>query len=209
MPDVYTDIEFAKLDLTRQQRTGASETVYCSGKTKEQLLGILEVFDEKKIPVLGTRCSLEQYEFVRGNGINAIYDKISRILTLNQELLSTKLNGTVAVCCAGTSDLPVAEECAKVAEFLGASIQRYYDIGITGLHRLISKIDYIRTADVVVANVGHIPRKSTKTGFSLTSPFINILIFFIASIFQYFHISIFQYFHISIFQYFISLINSF
>ena len=152
MSDVYTDISFAKLDLSREERTGQPETIYCAGKTNEQLLKILQTFDEKDIAVLGTRCSLAQYEFVKNSGLPLKYDVTSRVLTLG--ISQQQLKGKLAICAAGTADLPVAEETARVAEFFGAEVCRHYDVGITGLHRLLSKIEEIREADVVIAVAG-------------------------------------------------------
>ena len=153
MPDVYSDIGFAKLDLSRKERTGQPETIYCAGKTNEQLLKILQTFQEKNIAVVGTRCSPQQYEFVKTSGLPLQYDELSHILTLGEPQKSP-LSGKLAICAAGTADLPVAEEAAKVAEFFGAQVCRQYDVGITGLHRLLSKIEEIRKADVVIAVAG-------------------------------------------------------
>ena len=152
MQDVYSDIGFAKLDLSRPERTGMPETIYCAGKTDEQLLRILQTFYKKGEAVLGTRCSPAQFDFVKNSGLPLEYDKTARIIMLDGKC--KKLNGKLAVCAAGTSDLPVAEEAALVAEFCGAAVSRHYDVGITGLHRLISKIDEIRRADVVIAVAG-------------------------------------------------------
>ena len=153
MSDVYSDIGFAKLDLSRKERTGQPETIYCAGKTKEQLLKILQTFQEKNIAVVGTRCSPEQYEFVKNSGLPLQYSELPHILTLGEPQKSP-LHGKLAICAAGTADLPVAEEAAKVAEFFGAQVIRQYDVGITGLHRLLSKIEEIRTADVIIAVAG-------------------------------------------------------
>lgn len=152
MQDVYSDIGFAKLDLSRPERTGMPETIYCAGKTDEQLLRILQTFYEKGEAVLGTRCSPAQFDFVKNSGLPLEYDKTARIIMLDGKC--KKLNGKLAVCAAGTADLPVAEEAALVAEFCGAAVSRHYDVGITGLHRLISKINEIRQADVVIAVAG-------------------------------------------------------
>ncbi len=147
------DIGFAKLDINRQKRTGMPETIYCPGKTKEQLVKILEAFKAEGISVLGTRCSKEQFEYVEKSGLNTVYDDISKTIVLklkNTEILPGKL----AVCTGGTADMPIAEESAKVAEFFGATVERYYDVGVAGIHRLLNKIDDIRKADVVIAVAG-------------------------------------------------------
>ena len=154
MEDVYSDIGFAKLDLSRTKRTGMPETIYCAGKTNEHLLKILQTFNEKSVAVLGTRCSKEQYEFVKNSALPLEYNELAKIIKLGGKQNNAKLNGRLAICAAGTADLPVAEEAALVAEFFGATVSRQYDVGITGLHRLLSKIDEIREADVVIAVAG-------------------------------------------------------
>ena len=153
MKEEFADMGFAKLDLTRGNRTGMGETVYCPGKTKEQLASILKTFHRKKLAVLGTKCSREQFEFLREQKMNVIYDPVSRILRFPCGKRK-QLKGTVAVCTGGTADIPVAEEAALTAEFFGAEVQRHFDIGIAGLHRLLSRIDEIRKAEVVIAVAG-------------------------------------------------------
>ena len=150
--DIYSDIGFAKLDLSRADRTGLPETIYCSGKTNEQLLKILQTFREKGVAVLGTRCSKEQYDFVKNSGLPLEYDELSRVIKLGKN--KAKISGVLAVCAAGTADLPVAEEAAIVAEFTGITVERYYDVGVAGLHRLLSKIEQIKKADVIIAVAG-------------------------------------------------------
>lgn len=157
----YEDIGFAKLDISREKRTGTAEAIYCAGKTKEQLLKILQTFKENGCSVLGTKCSAEQYEFVRAKMPQVCYNETAKIISVkagkaapNASKKSGKLRGTIAVCCAGTADLPIAEEAAMTAEFFGAKVSRHYGVGIAGLHRLLSKIDEIRKADVVIAVAG-------------------------------------------------------
>ena len=155
--DSYEDIGFAKLDMTRENRTGTSEAVYCAGKTKEQLLKIFESFRQNKCSVLGTRCDKEKAEYVlsKMDG-DVLYDETSRILSmrLNEISKDDAKCKQIAVCCAGTADLPVAEEAAQTAEFYGAKVCRYFDVGVAGIHRLLSKIDEIRKAQVVIAVAG-------------------------------------------------------
>ena len=153
MADCFADIGFAKLDISRRERTGMPETIYCAGKTKEQLLGILKTFRDRRCSVLGTRCSPEQAAFVKDAGVTAEYDEVSRVITLAVGE-RYKLNGRIAVCTGGTADLPVAEEAAQVAEFFGAGVDRHFDVGITGLHRLLAKIEEIRKADIVITVAG-------------------------------------------------------
>ena len=148
----YEDIGFARLDHHRQLRRGGIETVFCAGKTAEQVRIIFERFIAAGGNALGTRASAEQAEHVRAALPDVQYDPVSRLLFFIGNP-APKI-GCVAVCTAGTSDLPVAEEAAKTAEFFGADVKRFYDVGIAGIHRLFASLDEIRTANAVVAVAG-------------------------------------------------------
>ncbi len=148
----YEDLGFAKLDHHRKLRSGFGEVIYCSGKSDEHLLKIFDNFNSKKIDVLGTRASLEQYKLVRELIPEAEYDKISRIIKIvrtNEDKI-----GNIAICTGGTSDIPVAEEAAQTAEFFGSNVNRIYDVGVAGIHRLLSKVDEINKANCIVAVAG-------------------------------------------------------
>ena len=147
------DLGFARLDLERAERTGIPETVYCPGKTAEQLADILKAFRESDTAVLGTRCSAEQFEYLRTRGTEAEYDPVSRLLSCRSSVMP-RLPGRVAVCTGGTADIPVAEEAAQTVEFFGAEVLRQYDVGVAGLHRLLNRLDSIREARIVIAVAG-------------------------------------------------------
>lgn len=153
MPDVFKDLGYAKTDMTRAERTGSPEAVFGAGKTKEQLVGIFNAFLADNRAVFATRCTPDQYAFVKAAGLPVSYDETSRIISLVQGE-KPRLNGRVAVCTAGTADLPVAEEAAQTAEFLGVAADRFFDVGVAGIHRLFAKIDDIRQADAVIAVAG-------------------------------------------------------
>lgn len=148
----FRDIGFAKLDLRRAERTGTGEAVYCPGKTPEQLLGIFMEFRSSGVPALGTKCSIEQFDFLRGNGLDAGYDPVSKVVTVSGE--APPPFGLAAICTGGTADIPVAEEAARTAEFFGVRVERHFDVGVAGIHRLFARLDAIRRADVVVAVAG-------------------------------------------------------
>lgn len=153
MKEFFDDIGFAKLDLSRKMRTGMDEAVFCPGKTKEQLLKIFQTFQSNGCSALGTKCSQEQFDFVKKEVTAVKFDNTSKIISLPSEK-RVKLPGLLAVCCAGTADLPIAEEAAQVAEFAGATVDRHFDVGIAGLHRLLSKVELIRKANVIIAVAG-------------------------------------------------------
>ena len=151
--DHFTDLGFAKLDTSRADRTGMNETIFCPGKTKEQLLAILQAFSQQSKSVLGTKCSAEQFEYVRNEIPDVQYDSVSKIISLKKGVQPC-LIGKIAVCTGGTADLPVAQEAAETAEFFGANVERCFDVGVAGIHRLFAKLDDIRKADVVIAVAG-------------------------------------------------------
>ncbi|MEG1980132.1 MAG: hypothetical protein RR060_05365, partial [Victivallaceae bacterium] len=122
----FDDLGFAKIDHQRRQRTGGGETIYCPGKNLEQLAEIVRNFHARALPMLGTRCSQEQFEFLQKFDLPLEYDAVSRILVLSGTP-PPHLPGLVAICTGGTADIPVAEEAARCVEFFGASAQRFYD----------------------------------------------------------------------------------
>ncbi len=148
----YIELDFAKLDMERTKRRGYSEAVFCECKTNEQLLKIFQTFKDNKTNVLGTRANIEQYNYLKEKLPDIKYSEKGRILTLT--LQETEKIGEVAVCTGGTGDIPVAEEAALTAEFFGSNVKRYYDIGVSGIHRLFDKIDDINKANVIIAVAG-------------------------------------------------------
>lgn len=155
MPEHSNQPEFARLDFQRRSRRGAPETVYCASKTNEQLIEIYRRFYTAGEDAFGTRATLEQAEAVRAVWPDARYDSVSRVLLLRApNRKASEGAGCVAVCCGGTSDLPVAEEAAQTAEFLGSHVTRFYDIGIACLDRVLGCIDEIRQANAVIAVAG-------------------------------------------------------
>lgn len=150
----YEEMGFAKLDLAREKRTGFPEVIFCSGKDNEFLLSIYKKLYDKNGCAFGTRASLEQAEYVINAIPDAIYDPVSRILKVGKLSRKDSIGGSIAVCTGGTSDIPVAEEAAQVAEYFGAKVVRVYDVGISGLNRLLTKIDVIRSSECVIAVAG-------------------------------------------------------
>ncbi len=147
------DIGFAKLDFARRARTGFGETVFGPGKTPEQMVSIFRAFRERRMPVLATRCTAEQAEALEKAGVPVRYDPVARAIVSGWGR-NKKLKGRVAVLTGGTADIPVAEEAAQSAEFFGATVDRFFDVGVAGLHRLLSQLESIRRADVVIAVAG-------------------------------------------------------
>ena len=148
-----TDIlNFAELDLERKKRTGFAEVVFCPGKKDEFLKNIFTKLYAENGEVMGTRATKEQFEIVKSGLENAKDDEISRIITVRKE--KKNLIGNIAVCTAGTADIPVAEEAAQSAEFFGCFVERIYDVGVSGIHRLLSKTELLQKANCVIAIAG-------------------------------------------------------
>lgn len=147
-------MNFADLDTERKSRTGFLETVFCQGKNDAFLAEIFERLYKANGEVLGTRATPGQFRLVKSVLPEAEYDGISRIIKVQKKQDEKKLIGNIAVCTAGTADIPVAEEAAQTAEFFGSRVVRVYDVGVSGIHRLISKVDVLNAANCVVAAAG-------------------------------------------------------
>ena len=147
----YEDLDFAKLDLHRGIRQGFPEVVFCSGKKDAYLLEIFQHLYEANHAVLGTRATEHQYQLLKEALPELEYDAESRILKIGQ---AKALIGMVVVCTAGTADIPVAEESAQTAEFFGNRVERIYDVGVSGIHRLFSNLSRLQSANCIVAAAG-------------------------------------------------------
>lgn len=146
------DLGYAKLDMHRHVRSGFPEVIYCQGKTDEHLLAVFSRLYEEYGVAMGTRATPEQANLVMAEHANAHYDKVSRILRIGEPPAEQK--GLIAVCSAGTADIPVAEEAAQVAEYFGSKVDRIYDIGVAGIHRVLSNVERIQNANCVIAVAG-------------------------------------------------------
>ena len=148
----YEDLGYAKLDLHRKLRSGFPETVYCQGKPDQYLEDIFDTLYRENGEVMGTRATEHQYLLVKERIPGIIYDPVSRILKAEPEGKERK--GCVAVCTGGTADIPVAEEAAQTAEFFGCYVDRIYDVGVAGIHRILSKREQITRANCVITIAG-------------------------------------------------------
>ena len=149
----FADLGYAKVDLHRRLRQGAAEVIYGAGKSPEQIAGILRVMqDNGQDRVLITRLDAEKAAAL-AELFPIRYKSAARIAILG-ELPAPNGLGTVVVATGGTSDLPVAEEAALTAEFLGSRVIRLYDVGVAGLHRILAHLDELLGASVIVAIAG-------------------------------------------------------
>ena len=151
--DGFRDIGYAKVDVDRKARQGMSEVIYGEGKTAEQIVGILEAMADSGQPdVLVTRVSQEKALFM-GERFQMDYDPLSRTAIVGSVPEPDGL-GKVIVATGGTSDLPVAEEAARTLEMLGNETVRLWDVGVAGIHRIMSHAEEMRKASVVIAVAG-------------------------------------------------------
>lgn len=150
----YENLGFAKVDHHREQRTGFPEVIYGEGKTAEQIVRIMEAIKAKDNNVLITRIDKEKAEAILEKHPEFIYDETSRLVFYKKEKQPVPTGSYIAVLCAGTSDLPVAEEAAITAEVMGSEVRRFYDVGVAGIHRLFDQMDEIKQANVSIVVAG-------------------------------------------------------
>lgn len=153
MTAMTDDLHFAKPDYDRQKRCGVPEVIYGAGKSAAQIISIMRAMNDAGQNAFATRVSAEQAAAVRAELPGAQHHEDARILTCDVAPLPEK-RGKVAVLCAGTSDLSVAEEAAVTAERLGANVERVYDVGVAGLHRLLSRVERFADARAIVVVAG-------------------------------------------------------
>ena len=147
------NLDFARVDTDRLRRRGFPEVVFAPGKTSEQIAEIMTALRDHEQNILVSRATREQFDVVVNTHPDAIYHEQARCITVDVTELPPGKPG-VTVVSAGTADLPVAEEAALVAERLGAEVDRVFDIGIAGLHRLLSQLERLKKANVLVIVAG-------------------------------------------------------
>lgn len=168
----FEELGFAKLDSHREIRSGFLEVIFCSKKPDDFLVNIYQKMYELNGEVFGTRATKHQYEIVKAVIPEITYDEVSQIL--KYEKPDKKHIGKIAVCTAGTADIPVAEEAAQTAEFFGAKVERFYDVGVSGIHRLLSKIEDIQSANCVIAIAGMEGALASVIGGLVSNPVIAV-----------------------------------
>lgn len=168
----FEELGYAKLDTQRRFRSGFPEVVFAQGKADEHLVSICQRLYEIEGELLVTRATEAQYQLIAKALPEARYDAKARIVTCGQGKRQPK--GCVAVCTAGTADIPVAEEAAQVAEYFGCHVERVYDVGVSGLHRLLSKLDIIQSANCVIAVAGMEGALASVVGGLVDKPVIAV-----------------------------------
>ncbi len=149
----YENFGFARIDHHRHLRQGFPEVVFGQGKTIDQLIPIVGAMLATDTNVMITRVSEDVYQALQVVFQDAVFHSQARVITINRTPVMTK-QGLVAVVAAGTSDIPVAEEAIVTAELLGNQVERYYDVGVAGVHRLLDLRDELEKARVVICVAG-------------------------------------------------------
>ncbi|TYC49725.1 nickel pincer cofactor biosynthesis protein LarB [Weissella muntiaci] len=167
----FVDLEFAKVDTDRAKRTGYPEIIYGAGKTASEIIGIVELMLEQATPVLITRIDGDKAELVQHAFPKLVYHQRAQILSTDAP---TNLVGKIAIVTAGTSDIAVAEEAAVTAQNFGNQVIRIYDVGVAGIHRLLARVDEIRTAQVVIVIAGMEGALASVVGGLVDKPVIAV-----------------------------------
>lgn len=150
----YEDLGFAKVDHHRIKRKGFPEVIYCQGKTAPQIAKIAQSIAKKGHNVLATRADRKAYQAIKKVLKKAKYYEAARIITVKRKAEKQKSRKPIAVITAGTADLPVAEEAAVTAEFLGLKVEMINDVGVSGIHRLLKNLKKIQKAKVLIVVAG-------------------------------------------------------
>jgi NCAIR mutase (PurE)-related protein len=167
------DLGFAKVDTDRPRRRGMPEAIFCPGKTNEQIIKVMAELRKREQDVLATRVTPEQYAAIRKAHPAAVYHEAARIVTIDS-LPRPEPVGLIAVVCAGTCDMPVAEEAAVTAERMGARVERVYDVGVAGLHRLLRHLPLLKSARAVIVVAGMEGALPSVAGGMIDKPIIAV-----------------------------------
>lgn len=168
----FDDLGYAKIDYHRCVRQGVPEVIYCEGKTISQIQGIVTRIAEHHSNILATRATSGVYDGIRDVVKDCRYHEMARLVVINPR--ETKKVGNIAVVTAGTSDIPVAEEAAITAETLGNHVNRVYDVGVAGIHRLLNCCEDLFRARVVIVVAGMEGALASVVGGLVSSPVIGV-----------------------------------
>lgn len=168
----FEDLGFAKIDNHRCLRTGVPEVIFCQGKTVSQIQGIIERISQFHKNIMATRATVEAFHGIREVTADCCYHELARIVVVKPR--PVEQTGNIAVVCAGTSDVPVAEEAAVTAELLGNRVKRIYDVGVAGIHRLLYACDDLFQANVAVVAAGMEGALASVVGGLVSCPVIGV-----------------------------------
>ncbi len=170
----YEDLGYAKIDHHRALRTGFPEVIYCAGKTTPQIVEIAKRIVARHHVALCTRCAPEVYAAAAEALPDVVYYDVARIMVVGKP---PRISGTakpIAVVTAGTADVPVAEEAAITAETMGCRVERIYDVGVAGLHRLLRHSERLQQAEVIVVVAGMEGALASVVGGLVSAPVVAV-----------------------------------
>ncbi len=168
----FENLGYARIDNHRCVRTGVPEVIFCQGKTIPQIQGIVQRISQRHANILATRAGRDVYEGIREAIPSCEYFEMARIVVIRPEPVEKV--GSIAVVSAGTSDIPVAEEAAVTAEVLGNQVERIYDVGVAGIHRLLDVCDELFKANVAVVVAGMEGALASVVGGLVSCPVIGV-----------------------------------
>ncbi len=168
----YQNLGFANIDTHRNLRNGNSEVIYCPGKTIEQIVTIFKTLAERSLNVMATRASKEVFQSIESQIEDVRYFEEARIVALWRNKKVSQ--GVIGVLSAGTADLPVAEEACITAEIMGSRVQRIYDVGVAGIHRLFDKKPIIDECRVLVVVAGMEGALASVVGGLVDKPIVAV-----------------------------------
>jgi NCAIR mutase (PurE)-related protein len=169
----FCDLGFAKVDIDRQKRRGFSEVIYSPGKTKEQLKKICRQLKRCKQNLLLTKLDKETFSYLKKSISGLRYNPLAKLGYFSAKTKPLR-KGRVAVICAGTADIPVAEEAVVTLEMMGNRYVKFYDVGVAGVHRLMSNIKDIRKASVIIVVAGMEGALASLVSGLVSSPVIAV-----------------------------------
>ncbi len=169
----FENLGYARVDHHRNLRTGYPEVIYCTGKELEQVTGIASAILSQGSNLLATRANPEIFEAIKKIHSAAVYHQLARLVVVEQQQIK-QITGTILVITAGTSDLPVAEEAAVVSETFGNQVERLYDVGVAGIHRLLAGMESLKKARVIIAVAGMEGALASVVGGLVDKPVIAV-----------------------------------
>jgi len=170
----YEDIGFAKIDHHRSLRTGFPEAVFCQGKSPEQVADIVTRLAEHNPVVLATRADKDAFAAVKRALPNAVYHEAARMIVVRKAESPARSEKYILVVSAGTADMPVAEEAVVTAEAMGSRVERAYDVGVAGIHRLLDQKEKLDNANVIIVVAGMEGALASVVGGLVDKPVIAV-----------------------------------
>ncbi|MEI8206340.1 MAG: nickel pincer cofactor biosynthesis protein LarB [Kiritimatiellales bacterium] len=172
--NLFEEMGFAKIDHHRTERCGSPEAIFCEGKTPEQVAQIVERMNQGSHNILATRANAEMFAAVKKLVPEAEYHETAKLIIVRKETLTSDPDRAILVITAGTSDIPVAEEAALTAELMGHRVERVFDVGVAGIHRLFAQQEKILSANVIIVAAGMEGALASVVGGLVSKPVIAL-----------------------------------